>query len=71
MNTARTIVYAAEKPTIAQVLGDYVKCSVTPDEIDVAENPELTGSFYIGWRQRHFVLSPGGEIAVEPRLRGC
>lgn len=61
------IVYAAEKPSIAKLLGDYVKRSVTPDEIEIAENPDETGSFFIGWRLGRYVLSPSGEIVARPR----
>lgn len=56
------VVYAAEKRSIAELLGDYVKQDVHPEEIDVTENPGETGSFYVGWRSRRYVLSPGGEI---------
>ena len=56
------IVYAAEKPSIAQLLSEHTRESVTPDEISVAENPDETGSFRIDWRLKRFVLSPGGEI---------
>jgi hypothetical protein len=56
------VIYAAEKRSIAELLGDYVNQAVDPDEIDVTENPGETGSFYIGWRLRRYRLSPGGEI---------
>ena len=59
------IVYAAEKPSIASLLGDYVERSVRPEEIKVTENPAETGSFFIGWRLRRYVLSPSGEIASD------
>ena len=57
------IVYAAEKPSIAQLLSEHTRESVSPEEISVAENPDETGSFRIDWRLRRYVLSPGGEIA--------
>ena len=57
------IVYAAEEPSIAQLLSDHTRESVTADEISVAENPDETGSFRIDWRLKRYVLSPGGEIA--------
>ncbi len=56
------IVYAAEKPSIAMLLSEYTKRNVQPDEIDVSENPDETGSFFIGFRRNHFVLSPDGKI---------
>ena len=59
------VIYAAEKRTIAELLEDHVKENVKPEDINVTENPSETGSFFIGWRLRHYVLSPAGEIATE------
>ena len=56
------IVYAAEKPSIAKLLSAHVRCPVRPDEIKVTENPDETGSFYIGFNLDKFILSPNGEI---------
>jgi len=61
------IVYAAEKPSIATLLSKHVRRRVRPEEIKVSENPDETGSFYIGLDLDHYVLSPNGEIA-EDRL---
>ncbi len=61
------IVYAAEKPSIATLLSKHVRRRVRPEEIKVSENPDETGSFYIGFDLDHYVLSPNGEIA-EDRL---
>lgn len=61
------IVYAAEKPSIALLLSQHVKRQVRAEEIKVSENPDETGSFYIGFDLDHYVLSPNGEIA-EDRL---
>ena len=61
------IVYAAEKPSIALLLSQHVKRRVRAEEIKVSENPDETGSFYIGFDLDHYVLSPNGEIA-EDRL---
>lgn len=58
------VVYAAERQSIAKLLADYVKQDIRPHEIDLVENPAQTGSFYIGWRLRRYVLSPAGEIRV-------
>lgn len=59
------IVYAAEKPSIATLLSKHVCRHVRPDEIRVSENPDETGSFYIGFDLDHYVLSPNGEIAPD------
>jgi hypothetical protein len=59
------VIYAAEKLSIAELLGDYVKQDIRPEEINVTENPSETGSFFIGWRMRRYMLSPAGEIASE------
>ncbi|MDJ0698688.1 MAG: hypothetical protein QNJ07_02425 [Woeseiaceae bacterium] len=59
------IVYAAEKPSIANLLSEYVEEPVAAEEINVSENPDETGSFRIGWQFRHFVLSPNGAIASD------
>jgi len=56
------IVYAAEKPSIAKLLSDYTRRTVRPEEIQVTENPDETGSFYIGFKLDHYVMSPNGEI---------
>ena len=63
------VIYAAEKRSIAELLGDYVNQDVSPDEIDVTENPGETGSFYIGWGVRRYRLSPDGEIMSAARER--
>ena len=59
------IVYAAEKPSIATLLSKHVHRRVRADEIKVSENPDETGSFYIGFNLDHYVLSPNGEIAQD------
>jgi len=59
------VIYAAEKRTIAELLENHVKECVRPEDINVTENPSETGSFFIGWRLRRYVLSPAGEIAAE------
>lgn len=56
------IVYAAEKPSIAKLLGEHMKRPVAPEEIRVTENPDETGSFYIGFQFDRFVMSPDGTI---------
>ena len=59
------IVYAAEKPSIAKLLGEHMKRRVAPEEIRVSENPDETGSFFIGWQFNRYVMSPGGQIALD------
>lgn len=56
------IVIAAEKPSIAKLLSEHVRRTVRPEEIEVTENPDETGSFYIGFNLDHFVMSPNGAI---------
>ena len=59
------IVYAAEKPSIARLLSERVKREVSPEDINVSENPDQTGSFFIGFEFNRYVLSPAGDIALE------
>ena len=59
------IIYAAEKPSIAKLLSSHMQCRVEPDEIEVTENPDETGSFCIGWQFGNYVLSPSGEIVPD------
>ena len=59
------IVYAAEKPSIAKLLGEHMKRRIRPDEINVSENPDETGSFYIGFQMNNFVMSPDGKIEAD------
>lgn len=56
------IVYAAEKSSIATLLGKHVERPVQPQEISVEESPDETGSFYIGFDLERFVLLPDGTI---------
>jgi len=59
------IIYAAEKPSIAKLLSEHTRVPIGPDEIEVIENPDETGSFRIDWRFKRFMLSPSGEIASD------
>ena len=59
------IVIAAEKPSIAKLLSDYIQRSVRPEEIKISENPAETGSFFVGFRFERFVMSPSGEIVAD------
>jgi len=59
------IVIAAEKSTIAQLLGDHIRRNISPEDIRLTENPDETGSFRIGFQLDHYVMSPNGEIAFD------
>ena len=56
------IVYAAEKPSIARLLSEHTKRAVRPEDISITENPNETGSFYIGFDLERYVLAPNGNI---------
>ena len=59
------IVYAAEKPSIAKLLSVHMQRRVAPEEIEVTENPDETGSFCIDLNLERYVLSPNGDIASD------
>jgi len=59
------IVYAAEKFSIADVLSSRLRDQVTPQEIDVQENPDETGSFLVTWRLGNYIVSPNGDVASD------
>ena len=63
--SSMNIVYAAEKPSIAGILSDHLKHRIRAQEIEVAANPDETGSFLIQWHLQRFVLSPGGRVESE------
>ncbi len=60
------IVYAAEKPSIADVLSDRLRDRVRPQDIEVHENPDETGSFFVKWRFSRYVVSPNGDVQPDP-----
>ena len=62
------IVYAAEKPSIADVLSDRLRDRVRPQDIEVCENPEETGSFLVKWRFNRYVVSPNGDVESDPAV---
>ncbi len=64
------IVYAAEKPSIADVLSDRLRDRVQPQDIEVRENPDETGSFLVKWRFNHYVVSPHGSV-ISVLLADC
>ena len=59
------IVIAAEKPSIAKLLSEYVKRRVKPEDIKVSENPNETGSFFVGFQFERYVMSPNGEFVSD------
>ena len=59
------IVIAAEKPSIATLLSEFVKRRVAVDDIKVSENPDETGSFFVGYDLDRYVISPSGEVHVD------
>ena len=56
------IVYAAEKPSIADVLSNRFRDRVRSRDIEVRENPDQTGSFLVRWRLNDYILSPNGDV---------
>jgi hypothetical protein len=67
---AMNIVIAAEKPSIATLLSDHVKRRVDANDIKVSENPNETGSFFVGLGFERYVVSPNGEVHTDTRGRG-
>lgn len=66
------IVIAAEKPSIAELLSEHLRCPVNAQDISVRPNPEETGSFLIRWRLNRYLLSPDGRLALRAiRVDGC
>lgn len=63
--TYTNIVYAAEKPSIATILSEHVQRSVAPGDINVTENPDETGSFFVQWHFDRYKLSPNGELVAD------
>jgi hypothetical protein len=62
--TIMDIVIAAEKPSIAGILSDYLRHKVRPQEIEVHANPNETGSFLVNWQLNHYILSPSGDLEL-------
>lgn len=59
------IVIVAEKPSIATLLSEHVKRRVDADDIKVSENPNETGSFFVGFGLDRYVISPSGEVRAD------
>jgi hypothetical protein len=62
------IIYAAEPDSIASLISDYTRCPVSPAELEVAEDPGETGSFYIDWNFNHYTLKPDGTICQRAKI---
>ena len=65
------IVYAAEKPSIAEILSRRLHQKIEPQEIDVHDNPGQTGSFFVRLGFDQYVMSPSGEverIGLRPKI---
>jgi hypothetical protein len=58
------IVIAAEKPSIADLLSERLRCPVDAQDISVRPNPQETGSFVVRWRLNRYLLSPDGRLAL-------
>ena len=56
------IVYAAEKDSIATLLSEQLESAVLPQDIAVCENPDKTGSFFVGFDTQRFLLTPSGQL---------
>lgn len=59
------IVIAAEKSSIAKLLGEHIRRDISPEEIRLTENPDETGSFFIGLAFEQYRLTPDGEIVSD------
>jgi hypothetical protein len=70
--TVMDIVYAAEKRSIADILSHRLHQKIEPHDIDVQDNPDQTGSFFVRRGFDQYVMSPSGEverIGVQPEDR--
>ena len=63
------IVIAAEKPSIAGILSEYLRHRVRPQDIEVQANPDETGSFLVNWQLNRYLLSPGGKLELRAILQ--
>lgn len=59
------IVYAAEKSSITRLFSERMKRRVRAEDLRITENPDETGSFYIGWQMDRYVMSPDGGITPD------
>lgn len=56
------IVYAAERPSIAQVLSERLHREIEAGDIEVCDNPNETGSFLVDWRCCRYLVTPSGDV---------
>lgn len=63
------IVYAAEKPSIAETLSDHLSHRVSEKEIEVCANPNETGSFFVKWQLNRYLLTPSGRLVLKGILQ--
>jgi hypothetical protein len=59
------IIYAAEKPSIAKLFSEHMRRRVNAEEINISENPDETGSFFIGFDLDSYVMAPDGTIHAD------
>lgn len=59
------ITIAAEKTSIATLLSEHVKRHIGADDIKLSENPDETGSFFVGFELDRYVVSPSGEVHAD------
>ncbi len=59
------IVIAAEHTSIAKLFSERVQRWVQPEDLLITENPDETGSFYIGWEMARYVMAPDGGIVKD------
>jgi hypothetical protein len=46
-------------------LSDHVKRRVDANDIKVSENPNETGSFFVGLGFERYIVSPNGEVRAD------
>jgi len=66
------IVYAAEKRSIADILSHRLQQNIEPQELEVQDNPDQTGSFFVSLGFDQYVMSPSGQlerIGLRPKDR--